>query len=282
MSDDLYSRLAWLPPKPEDFAARCRGLLAADPGLDLGRQVQALAKFALDENALNRLGKVIAQSRAAGKSLSPLTSFRLGVLSNTTSHFLVPPLISTAARHGIDLVCEEADFDQVIQEALNPESMINRGKFDAVLVAIDHHGLPLRPVPGDAEAAERTVAEAMQQLSTVRDAIRTNSNALCIVQTIARPPETVFGNFDLTLPGTLRNLIDRFNRALAEDVAGSRDVLLDVAQLAETVGLANWHDPMLWNLGKLPFANAYIPLYADHVCRLIATLRGKSRRCLVL
>jgi FkbH-like protein len=282
MAEDLYARFAWLPQKPEDFTARCRALLADESGADFGRRVQALAQFALDENALNRLAKLIAQSRAAGKTLAPLTPFRLGVLSNTTSHFLVPTLIATAARHGIDLVCEEADFDQVIQEALNPESMINRGKFDAVLVAIDHHGLPLRPAPGDAEAATRAVDEAMQQLTAVREGIRANSNALCIVQTIARPPETLFGSLDLGLPGTLRNLIDRFNRALADDVAGSKDVLLDVAQLAETVGLANWHDPQLWNLAKLPFASTYIPIYVDHVCRLIATLRGKSRRCLVL
>jgi FkbH-like protein len=284
MVDDLYARLAWLPSKPDDFPASCRALLAedAESASDFGRRVQALAKFALDENALNRLAKVIVRARGAGRSLAPLTPFRLGVLSNTTSHFLVPALIATAARHGIDLECREADFDQVVQEALNPDSMINRGKFDAVLVAIDHHGLPLRAVPGDAEAARRAVAEAMQQLMTVREGIRANSNAPCIVQTLARPPETVFGSFDLALPGTLRNLVDRFNRALADDMAGSKDVLLDVAQLAETVGLANWHDPTLWNIGKLPFASQYIPLYVDHVCRLIATLRGRSRRCLVL
>src|SRR5688572_7254013 len=175
MTDDLYTRLAWLPPKPEDFVARCRGLLAEDGGADLGRRLQALANFALDENALNKLAKVIAQARAAGRSLAPLTPFRLGVLSNTTSHFLVPALIATAARHGIALECEESDFDQVIQEALNPESMINRGKFDAVLVAIDHRGLPLRAVPGDAEAASRIVSDAMAQLTTVREGIRANS-----------------------------------------------------------------------------------------------------------
>ena len=30
-------------------------------------------------------------------------------------------------------------------------------------------------------------------------------------------------------------------------------MLLDVAGIAETVGLANWHDPRLWNMAKLPF-----------------------------
>ncbi len=54
------------------------------------------------------------------------------------------------------------------------------------------------------------------------------------------------------------------------------------AGLAETVGLSAWHDPSLWNIGKIPFANAYLPIYADLACRLIAAMRGKSRRCLVL
>jgi FkbH-like protein len=280
MTDDLYTRLAWLPPKPEDFTARCRTLLG-EAG-ELGRPLRALANYALDENALNRLAKLIGQAREAGRSLAPLTPFRLGLLSNTTSHFLVPALVATAARHGIALECIEAEYDQVMQEALNPASAINRGKFDAVLVALDHRGLPLRAVPGDAEAAEQTVTAALEKLNAVRDGIHANSNALCIVQTIARPPETLFGGMDLGLTGTLRNLIDRFNRALADDVAGSKDLLLDVAQMAETVGLANWHDPTLWNLAKLPFASTYIPLYVEHVCRLVATLRGKSRRCLVL
>jgi FkbH-like protein len=35
-------------------------------------------------------------------------------------------------------------------------------------------------------------------------------------------------------------------------------------------------------MAKLPFSSDFLPLYADHVCRLIAALRGKSRRCLIL
>jgi FkbH-like protein len=59
-------------------------------------------------------------------------------------------------------------------------------------------------------------------------------------------------------------------------------VVLDVAGLAETVGLARWHCPSQWNMAKLPFADRFVPLYADHVGRLVGALRGKSRRCLIL
>jgi FkbH-like protein len=80
----------------------------------------------------------------------------------------------------------------------------------------------------------------------------------------------------------LRNLIDRINYELAESALRSGDVLLDVAGLAETVGLSDWHDPQLWNMGKFAFSDQLIPLYADHVARILAAIRGKSRKVLIL
>jgi FkbH-like protein len=165
---------------------------------------------------------------------------------------------------------------------LTPNSHINSAHADAVLMAIDHRGLPLRPSPGDAKEAEQTLIACRHYLASIREGIHTNGRAICIVQSIARPAEADFGSFDMVLPGTRRNLIVELNRAIAESIAGTPDLLLDVAGLAETVGLTEWHDPTEWNLAKLPFAQALLPLYADHVCRVIAALRGKSRRCLIL
>ena len=78
------------------------------------------------------------------------------------------------------------------------------------------------------------------------------------------------------------NLIDEINRELGEHVIGSGDVLLDVAGLAKTVGLAEWHDTQLWNMANFPFADELIPLYADHVARTVAAIRGKSGKVLIL
>jgi FkbH-like protein len=74
----------------------------------------------------------------------------------------------------------------------------------------------------------------------------------------------------------------RLNQELFRFARSSGHVVLDIAGLAETVGLGNWHDPRLWNMAKLPFADDYVPLYADHVARVVAAIRGKSRKALVL
>ena len=280
MDTSLYANLGWLPPPPEDFAVDCRSLPSRRG--DLGKPVRALASYSLDLNQLIRLSRTINEIRKSGGSLAPLTSFKLGVLSNSTSDFILPALVASAARHGIALTVISSNYGQVIQEALSPDSTVNRSEPDAVLIAIDYRGLPIRPTPGRAEEAKATVHEALDFLNTIRTGIKNNSNAICIFQTLAAPPEANFGSLDRVLSGTMRHLIDGINRGICEAVPGTEDIVLDVASIAETVGLHEWHCPRQWNLGKFPFSDTYLPLYADHVARIVAAMRGKSRRCLVL
>lgn len=278
--NSLYSELRWLPRAPREFREKLKAL--ENSTVDLGRELQSLASYALDVNQLTKLARVMAKMCGEGKSLHPLVPFRLAVLSNSTIDLTTPALVASAARHGIALAVIQPSYDQVAQEALTPESKVNRSKSDAVLLALDYRALPLKLSFGDKETSSVTVQGVMAYLKALRDGIKANSNAICIFQTFAPPVETLFGSLDRSLPGTLRSLVDRINRELAEYVLASGDVLLDVAGMAETVGLADWHNPSLWNIAKLPFSDGLIPFYADHVARMVAAIRGKSRRVLIL
>jgi FkbH-like protein len=278
--NSLYSELQWLLPVPKDFSDRLKAL-DNSPG-PLGSQLQALAQHGLNLNQLTKLAKAIARANIDGKSLDPLVHFRLAVLSNSTIDLMVPALVASAVRRGIALEVIQPPYDQVAQEALTPDSKVNSSRPDAVLFALDYRALPLKLSPGNSEASAATVEGVISYLQALRDGIKTNSNAVCIFQSFAPPVETLFGSFDRALPGSIRSLIDGINRELAELVLRSGDVLLDVAGLAETVGLANWHDTQLWNLAKFSFSDELIPLYADHLARVVAALRGKSGKVLVL
>jgi FkbH-like protein len=275
----LHADLAWLPVAPNDFNTQLRSAL--DAGTALGPELRRLATHRLNGNQLSKLAKALASARAEAKSIAPLAPFRLGLLSNATTGLVSPALVGTALRYGIALDVVEAPFNQVAQVALQPHSILAASRLDAVLLAIDVRGIPLVPAPGDREAAEKNVEAALHYVRTIRNGLRGQLGASLILQTVARLPEPLFGSFDFRLPGTARWLVDRFNRILADDL-GDEELLLDVASIAETVGLENWHNPTQWNLAKLSFAQDLVPLYADHVCRLIGALRGKSRRCLVL
>src|SRR5271154_1850613 len=68
---------------------------------------------------------------------------------------------TSAARQGLALVCIKADYDRVIQEALSPDSIINRAKPNAVLIALDYRGFPLQFVPAKADVAKSSVQLAL-------------------------------------------------------------------------------------------------------------------------
>ncbi len=279
MSTSLYTDLAWLPRTPVDFSASCKALAGQAA---LGPMVRALACHGMDANQSSRLGRAIGRAMAAGRSLAPLVPFRLGLIGNGTLDLLAPILVASAARHGLALDCVQADYGQTTQEALDPAGRINTSRPDAVLLAIDHRGLPLHTAPGDPDVERASIAQALDDLDRMRRAIRSHSGAACIIQTIAPPPETLFGSIDRVVPGTSRRLIDGLNRAICDSIAGTEDLLLDVATLAETIGLGTWHSPALWNMAKLAFDESCLPVYAEHVARLIAASRGRSRKCLIL
>ena len=279
MTGTLYRDLTWLPPVPADFSRSCRDLSGAMP--ELAARIRQLATHALEESQLLKLARAVERCRDTAP-IAGLTPFTLGIVGNGTLDGLAPPLVASAVRHGISLQCVRGHYDQTLQDALSPDSGINRARPDAVLVALDYRGLPLEYTPGSEAGEEKAVAAAIGYVAAIRDGIRRHGGAPCIVQTLAPPPEALFGSLDRALPGTPRRVVDSFNRALAASLAGSEDVLFDVAALAETVGLGEWHSPVQWNMAKLGFAQDYLPLYADHVARTLGALRGKSRRCLIL
>jgi FkbH-like protein len=273
---ELYSELQWLPRSPANF----NEILKA--ASDSSRELQALALHALNLNQLTRVGRAISKIIADSKPIEPLVPFRLAVLSNSTLDLVIPALVGSSARHGVALDVVQSSYEQVAQEALTPDSKVNASRPDAVLFALDYRAFPLKLAPGRHEIADATIQSVMNYFKTLRDGIKNNSNATCIFQTLAPPPEVLFGSLDRALPGTRRSLIDRINCGLAKLILDTGDVLLDVAGLAETIGLAEWHDMPFWHIAKLSFSQQLVPLYADHLARTIAALRGRSRKVLVL
>jgi len=279
MTDDLYTRLAWLPSAPADFAVTCKAIGSL---LEPGCAVRDMALHALDQNQLTRLGRTITRLHAEGRSLAPLEKFRLGLIGNGTLDLLAPVLVATAARYGLALECVQAGYGQMTQQALDPDSLINASRPNAVLLAIDYRALPLSVTPGDPATESADIEGALALLKSVRDGLQRNSGATIIVPTLAPPPEALFGSLDCVVPGTLRRVIARLNDAIIASIDGSHELVLDVERLAQTVGLGTWHSPALWNMAKLPFDDSCLAIYADHVMRLLSAARGRSRKCLIL
>ncbi len=272
--------LPWLPGAPPDLRARVAAMdvMVADKGPALS----ALARYALDLNGLTRLGRVAAKAIAASERLDPLTPYRLGVVGNATLDLLLPCLVASALRHQVALDVVAADFGQAEQAALDTGSKINVFRPKAVLIALDYHALGFRPEFDGGRAAEVAVGTALKGVDAMRRGFKSAGAAAIVLQTVPPPPDPLFGSLDACLHGSVRRQIVRFNAELVELAATDSDMVLDVDGLAASVGLEHWHDPVLWHHAKLAFSSDLVPLYTEHVARLIGAATGKSRKCLVL
>jgi FkbH-like protein len=269
----------WLSDAPDDFSSRCRSIGRC--GEDHGRQIQLLANFRLNARQSLALSRAIERCRSNNLALDPLTSFRLGVLSNGTADVIIDCLPAACARHGVAVQILSSPFDQVMQQALDPASAINTAQLDAVLVAVDHHWFSFEGMDL-AQDPERRVANAIESLRSVVEALRRNGNAPAILQTIPVPPYSVFGSYERLVNGSVRWLIERCNHAIVALAQETGSYFLDTAALAERVGCDRWFDPLQWLSYKFSFSADCCPIYAESLGRLVAAIRGKSRKCLVL
>jgi FkbH-like protein len=271
--------LPWLAPPPTDFKAQCAALARA-ASQDRGVQAASLATHALDARQARRLGRVLGGLREAGGSLAPLSQVRLVALSNANFDFIGDHLPAAAARHGIDLDLILPPFDQAMQQALDPYSITATSKADAVLLALDHRWYGLsRPAFDDAAG---TIAGAVGRLTALLDAFDRGLSATLILSTLGQSPSTLFGSFDVRVPGSPRALTDALNVEIVRIAAERGALLLDTRALVERVGSDRWFDPVQHAAYRLPFASACAGIYADWVGRLLGAWRGKARKCLVL
>ena len=273
--------LPWLPPAPDDFRARCKALAARPdaPGL----QVRALASYRLNADQIATLSKAIRKLKGDGASFEPLVPITIALVGDGSHELIVDALAGTAARHGIHLSVVEVPFNSGEMMALDAASPLQRARPDVVVLNFTYRAF--RHVPDtafdDRETSQVLIDEAVGRIRAMCHGIRTGCGASVILQTIPRPAATLFGGFDRLLPGTPLSILEGINRGILE-LARSPNLLLDIAALSESVGLDAWHDQSHWHGFKLPFSQRLVPLYADHVTRTLAAMRGLTRKCLVL
>ena len=275
MSPPNHPFLPWLPLPAADFGASCRALRRAgalDPAA-----VRRLATACLDLQQLTLLARCLPATVAE----LPAGAWRMAVLSNTTTDLLLPAVAATAPRHGVWLELRAPPFGTHAQEAMDPGSDTRRWQPDCVWLAIDHHGIDLRPCAGQAALAQQRVDAAVADLLAMARAAQGDRGSLVILQTLVPTQAALFGQLERQLPGSHGWMVDAFNRQLRCALAPGM-ALLDAEQIAAVAGLSHWHDPVLWHLGKIAFSQAVTPLVAEHVCRLLMAAQGKSKKCLVL
>jgi FkbH-like protein len=279
--------LPWLPRLPKKMRDAI-GALPADPLAAL-QVAQSLAQAGLDETELRLLGRKVRTILKSALAMLPaevrkqgLVPVHLLILSASTASHLTDPLIGTAIRFGFLLGVTLVEYEEPEPWLEAHRDELEDNPPDFVLLASDNRMLKLSAPLGDEEASTRTIDATLDRIARIAEVASAVTGKPVMLQTLAGDPDASQINMDLGLPGSPRYLADAFNRRLAIQARQASHLLFDVNGLANLVGQAAWSAARYWYAAKYPFATVMIPLYADHVMRMISAQMGRSRRVLVL
>ena len=278
----MFADLAWLQAPPADFRARVKAVRAALADGTTEERLHELASVRLDLNQLGALASTVASYLAVAPATGPLARVRLGLIGSGTLGLIEPAIVASALRHRVLATVVGGDYGSAVRDAIDPASALRCAGIDLAMVALDHRTLGLdRPqlAPGAAAAA---VAAASATMSAMIDGLSASASGGVMVATVVAPAEPLFGSLDAVEDGSVAAQVTAFNTQLVDWARAKRIVLVDIARIANAVGVDRWHDAGQWHSAKLPFDPDLVPLYADIVARTIAAVRGTTRKCLVL
>jgi FkbH-like protein len=229
----------------------------ARPDLDYQRLLKASRRLSLPESA---------------------PCVRLALLADCAVQHLAQLLTALLGRAGVRAEIHEGAFDAIELETCAAGSELYRFAPDAVIVL--NSAQALRAAHSGAEP--QFAAQRLQRIVAVWDAVQAHSSATILQSTFAVPPDSVYGNYDLSVPSSLHAVVQELNAAIVAVARGRTRVRIhDVEGAASWVGRRQFFDERAWDLWKTPCALEHLPRLASNIADVVMALRGRVAKCVV-
>ena len=271
----------WRPPLTPDWSDRLAEIEAviADAGKPDYAAIKTLANQQLgmrEQLRIERLAKKLQKPELQDAAFAPVT---IGLLGSRTLSYLPGPLAASGLARGLIVSSVEAHYDSVASFAFSPANCFDRA-LDAVLVVLDESAFASKRAVLDQAAEIDALGDAENLVAALAAAAQEKTGCPAIIATL--PGDVQVSSVELATPGTSARFRHRVNLMLAEGAMEGRWLLWDQAALASRAGLENWLDPVRYHAAKIPFSIDLCPLAADNIASILATMKGKSARGIIL
>ena len=203
---------------------------------------------------------------------------RLALLADCAVQQLAQLLTALLGRAGVRAEIYEGAFDAIELESRAADSQLYRFAPEAVVVFNSAQALRAEHSGSEPQFA----AQRLQRIVAVWDALEAHSQATILQSTFAVPPDSLYGNYDLCVPTSLRSAVAELNAAIAAAARGRARVRIhDVENAAAWVGRRQFFDERAWDLWKAPCALEHLPRLASNIADVVLALRGHIVKCVV-
>ncbi len=273
--------LYWLAPADDFDGALARLRDAPGDGDATLADLRALAGRRLDFVQTRRLDRLV--ERLADRLPADAPRLKLAIISSSTVDHLVPGIRVGALRRGLMADVLVCPFGQWRQQVLDPGSALYGFAPDAVLLSLEAAAI-MPELPLDAAKADVAAAteRAVNDLAGLWAILRDRAQAAVIQQTPWSDEPPLYGHFERLVPASPGAIAAGLDRRIAETAGEKGILLLDLNAAASEIGRRHISDRMLWHHAKQALSPAAGPWAGDQVARILAAIRGLSKKVLVL
>ncbi len=246
-----------------------------DPLHDLSpERLSGVAALALAQRARD-----VRHVFTAGRTMTPV---RVAILGTFTTSFVARVLDPFLLALGLDATIHEGPYGALIEHVLNPASPLHAERPDVVVLLAHEAGVLERPAvlatSDDVDALARAEAG---RWSALWDTLHARLGAQIIQSNIPLPDAAPTGSLDGAAPWGRARFIRRVNEALAQRLRPGV-TLFDAEHLTAAFGLWRALDASTHQRTKQPFSFDFLPTYCHRLARLVASARGRVKKCVVL
>jgi FkbH-like protein len=237
-------------------------------------------KYPLDVN------KILRKKKSIKKDLLVNNNFiekNIAILGGSTTPEIKNILELFLLKNGIKPKFYESEYNKYYEDALFGSDELDKFNPDIIYIHTTNQNIIKYPEPKDSSAdVDILLSNEIQRYKSIWNSL---SKFDCAI---------IQNNFDYTLDRSLGNLdcydihgktyfINKLNDEFSLNAREMKNLYInDINYLSSYIGLRYWFDKSLWHQAKYALSMDSIPELADGISKIINSIFGKSKKCLVL
>jgi len=210
-----------------------------------------------------------------------LVNIKIAVLGATTTFEVIEQLELFLLKSGFKPTFYTCDYGQHYNVVMfNDEALFNF-KPDIIYLHVSPESID--ELNKSNKSSKEKADIELNKMQKVWEKLNINFNCSVIQDNLEMPVVRSFGNFSLNLTTGSSQTITLINQMIAEEANKLSYLnIIDRFYLSSKMGLDTWKDYSLWLSSKYSLSYIAITHLSYTISKIINSLRGKSKKCLVL
>jgi len=237
--------------------------------------------YPFDPNLILKKKKALKRQLLENKELVAL---RIAILGGSTTAEIKDILELFLLKEGISPSFYESEYNRYYEDSMFDNPVLK--EFAPQIIYIHTTNVNIMSyaeISDDDKEINRKVAAEFERYKSVWQKLKDTYNCPVIQNNFDLPHTRILGNLDCSDIHGKSSYLSRLNLKFSEQARSVKDLYInDLNYLSAWFGLSKWHDKTFWYSYKYAFNYEAIPLVSYNLSRIICSIFGKSKKCLVL